>query len=74
MKFGAFLVQHRGPSLAAAARAAEDLGYESAWMAAFLRRSVGWKDLVVLAPDNQRRRLAFAEVRLDSWVEWQLVR
>jgi probable F420-dependent oxidoreductase len=32
MKFGAFLVQHRGPSLAAAARAAEDLGYESAWM------------------------------------------
>lgn len=32
MKFGAFLVQHRGPSLAAAARAAEDLGYESVWM------------------------------------------
>ncbi len=32
MKFGAFLFQHRGPSLAAAARAAEDLGYESVWM------------------------------------------
>jgi probable F420-dependent oxidoreductase len=32
MKFGAFLFQHRGPSLAASARAAEDLGYESVWM------------------------------------------
>jgi probable F420-dependent oxidoreductase len=32
MKFGAFLFQHRGPSLAAAARAAADLGYESVWM------------------------------------------
>jgi hypothetical protein len=31
-----------------------------------------WKDLVVLAPDNQRRRLAFAEVRLDPWVEWKI--
>ena len=32
MNFGAFLFQHRGPSLAAAARAAEDLGFESVWM------------------------------------------
>ena len=32
MKFGAFLFQHRGPSLAASARAAEDLGFESVWM------------------------------------------
>src|SRR5215469_10917410 len=35
-------------------------------------RSVGWKDFVVLAPDNQRWRLAFAEVRLDPWVDWQI--
>ena len=32
MKFGTFLFHHRGPFLAAAARCAEDLGYESVWM------------------------------------------
>ena len=32
MKFGTGIFQHRGPSLAATARAAEDLGYESLWM------------------------------------------
>jgi alkanesulfonate monooxygenase SsuD/methylene tetrahydromethanopterin reductase-like flavin-dependent oxidoreductase (luciferase family) len=32
MKFASMLFHHRGPSLVAAARGAEDLGYESLWM------------------------------------------
>ena len=32
-------------------------------------RAVGGEDLVVLAPDDQRRRLAFAEERLECGIE-----
>jgi hypothetical protein len=35
-------------------------------------RSIGWKNLVVLAPDNQRRRLAIAEVGLNLRIQRQI--
>ena len=37
------------------------------------RRAVGGKDLVVLAPDNQRGRLALAKERLELRIEGTLV-
>ena len=37
------------------------------------RRAVGRKDLIVLAPDDQRRRLALAKERLELRIEGTLV-
>src|SRR6476659_3340987 len=35
-------------------------------------RTSGGKYLVVSPPDDKRRRLVFAEVSLDLWIQWQV--
>jgi probable F420-dependent oxidoreductase len=53
MKFGTFLFHHRGPSLVAAARSAEDLGYESVWMGEHLGLPVELKSTYPYDPSGR---------------------
>ncbi len=53
MKFGTFLFHHRGPSLVAAARSAEDLGYESVWMGEHLGLPVELKSIYPYDPSGR---------------------